>query len=373
MPMLWDTKEFQDLRDSTKEFGQTHAERLADATEQGVFPREVFAEMGGRGWVGSVTPIDAGGTGGGTLRYAILEELSARSGLPAPQVSAQGQRWLVTFGTDVQKERYLAGVARGSLIFCEGISEPNAGSSLRDIRCFARRGGDRWYLTGEKTHVNLGDDADVCLVYAQTSEGLTAFLVDTDRPGVETAKTNPIGMRLLPTADMWFQDVEVTEEDLLGELGGGLETFLTVFNMSRVGNAAALVGYGCRAMAAAIDYAEQREVKESVVTDFQGIRWLVAEAAAKIAAAVYAYEDAAHAEDDSVKTSRAKLLAIDAADFAVNEAFALVGAHGLYHRSLWYPLLGDVKVLRTAGGSREVLRNHLAKRVLEDNHYQGIA
>lgn len=372
MTFLWQDEDFLALREELSLFAHERSAELARSAERAEFPRDIFAEMGERGWVGSIAPVSAGGNGGGTLRYAIIEELCGRTGLPAPQVSAQGQRWLLEWGSLEQRKRYLPAIARGEMVFCEAISEPGAGSSLKDIRAFARRSGDRWYLNGSKTHVNLGAEADVCLVYAKTEEGLTAFLVDTNAPGVMRRKTDPIGLRLLPTADMEFTDVEVTADDVLGEVGVGLRTFLSVFNMSRVGNAAALVGYGCRALAAAIDFARQREVAGSVVSDFQGIQWLVAQAHTKLTAAVHAYQDAAAAESDAVKTCAAKLLAIDAADFAVNESFALVGAHGLYHGTPWYQLLGEVKVLRTAGGSREVLRNYLAKRILDSADYQGI-
>ena len=345
-----------------------HEKTLARARADGDFPREVYEEMGRAGLVGCVTPTAWGGTGEGVAAYAHVEQLAAYHNLPAPQTAAQGQKWLLDWGTSEQKERYLRDMAQGRLVFCEAISEPGAGSALRDITTTARRDGRDWLITGAKTHVNLGAHADLALVYAQTDDGLSAFLVPTDTPGLRREVTDPIGFRLLPTADMWFDEVRVSDRDMLGQPGDAVATFLTVFNMSRIGNASSLIGYGHRALAEAVAYASERRVGGNVVTDFQGIRWIVAEAEMRLYAAGLARDRAAAScesgADPAVETSLAKLLAIDAAEFATNESFALVGGKGLYRDTEWPQLLHEVKVMRTAGGSREVLRNHVARKVL---------
>ncbi|GAA4539822.1 hypothetical protein GCM10023175_11750 [Pseudonocardia xishanensis] len=163
---------------------------------------------------------------------------------------------MLAFGTAQQRARYLGGIARGEIVFSESISEPGAASSLKAIRTTARRDGADWVITGRKTHVNLGHQSDVTLVYAITEDGLTAFLVDTDLPGVSSVQTTPIGLRMLPTADMAFDEVRVPGSAVLGQVGAGLDTFLTTFNISRLGNASELIGYGRRALAQATAYAQ---------------------------------------------------------------------------------------------------------------------
>jgi alkylation response protein AidB-like acyl-CoA dehydrogenase len=358
-------------------FAEQHREELDSGRREGRFPRMLYLEMGKRGWVGPITPADEGGMGAGVAEYCVIEEEVGRHGLVSPQISIQGQRWLLVWGTPDQRARYLPGIARGELIFSESISEPGVGSSLKLMQTTARHDGSDWIINGRKTHVNLGHESDVTIVYAIADEGLTSFLVDMATAGVSSRQTDPIGLRLIPTADMFFDDVRVPDSALLGEPGGGMETFLSTFNMSRLGNASELIGFGRRALAQAIAYAGTREVADRVVTDFQGIQWTVADCYGELYGASLARDRAAMLADagaeHALETTLAKKLAIDAAEHAVNESFALVGGHGLYTETDFGSLLHDMKVLRVAGGSLEVLRNYVARRVLRSDTYEGLA
>jgi alkylation response protein AidB-like acyl-CoA dehydrogenase len=360
-----------------EKFADTHRKELDAAEKAGRLPREVYREMGARGWVGCITPPEFGGAGGGVREYCLIEEEVGRNLLVSPQISVQGQYWLLHWGSDLQRERYLAGIASGDLIFSESISEPGAGSSLRTLGTTAVRDGSDWLINGHKTHVNLGAESDVTLVYASTELGLTAFFVDRGTPGFSAERTDPVGLRLIPTAEMRFDDVRVPADAVLGAPGKGLETFLGTFNTSRLGNASELIGFARRAMGDAIGYGSARAVGDNVVTDFQGIRWTVADVYADIYAASLARDLAAQRADEGAghefETSLAKKLAIDAAERAANECFALVGGHGLYTAEQYARLLLDVKVLRVAGGSLEILRNHIARTIFKESSYRGLA
>ena len=270
--------------------------------------------MGSRGWVGPFTPVDEGGSGLGVAEYCLIEEEVGRLGLVSPQISIQGQRWLIDWATPEQRERYLPGIARGTLIFSESISEPGVGSSMKLMRTTAERDGDDWIINGDKTHVNLGCESQVTLVYAIAPEGITAFLVDTDLPGVSTTHTDPIGLRLIPTADVTLDNVRVPGSAVLGEAGRGMDTFFSTFNMSRLGNASELIGFGRRALADAIAYGSGREVGDSVVTDFQGIQWTVADCYSDLYGASLARDHAANLHDAggdvALATTLAKKMAI---------------------------------------------------------------
>ena len=357
-------------------FAEETSAELVRSERRGVFPAEIYAEMGRRGWIGPITPKTYGGLGGGVAEYCLIEEEAGRHGLVPPQVSVQGQRWLLDWANDEQTEQYLEGVARGEIIFSECISEPRGGSSLRSLDTTATPDGGDWILDGAKTHVNLGLESDVTLVYAVAPEGLTAFLVDTSLPGVSGRARDAIGLRLIPTADMLFEQVRVPNASVLGEPGRGLETFLSTFNMSRLGNASELIGYGRRAMALGTDYASERQIGDAMLVDYQGIQWTVAEAYERLYAAALARDHAANLDNElrlhGVETSLAKKLAIGAAEFAVNEVFALVGGHGLYHDQVFTRLVNDTKVLRVAGGSLEVLRNFIARSVLTSDDLGGL-
>ena len=352
------------------QMAHAHRAGLDECTRRAIFPRDLYRAMAARGWVGPMTPVEYGGLGGSVHEYCLIEEEVGRLGLVSPQISIQGQLWLNLWGSAEQKARYLAGMAQGEIIFAEAISEPGMGSSFKLMRAAARRIGDDWILDGRKTHVNLGSQADLMIFYALAEEGLTSFLVDAREPGIATRQTDPIGLRLIPTADVNLDGVRVPHAALLGRPGEGVKTFLSTFNISRLGNASELIGFGRRALAEAIVYARGRRVDdEHVVTDFQGIQWTVADCYGLLYAASLARDRAAElarlGERHELETTLAKKLAIDASERSVNDAFALIGGYGLYEETPFRQLLCDMKVLRVAGGSLEILRNYIARRVFK--------
>lgn len=359
------------------DFGVTNRKALDSANRAGEFPRDLYAEMGRLGYLGPLVPKEFGGLGGGVAEYVVISEEVGRHGLVSGQIAAQGQRWLLDWGTDDQQAQWLRPIATGAAVFSESISERNAGSSFKAMQSTAERTGSDWLLTGSKTHVNLGADCDVTLFYAMAPEGLTSFLVDMTLPGISTRVTDPIGLRLIRTADVDFDQVLVSDEARLGPPGGGMQTFLSTFNISRLGNASELIGLGRRALELGLRYAGERQVGANMVTDFQGIQWLVADAWCDLQAASLARDDAAIAHESGVDialhTSVAKKLSITAAEHASDAAYSLVGGHGLYFDEPYADILNDIKVLKVAGGSAEILRNYIARRILKDAGHEGLS
>ena len=350
---------------------------LEAANRENRFPREVYQELGRRGYVGPLVPVEWGGLGGGVAEYVVINEEIGRHGMVSGQVAIQGQRWLLDWGSDEQKGRWLRGIADGTLVFSESISERNAGSSFKSMQATATRDGSDWILTGSKTHVNMGADCDVTLFYAVAEQGLTSFLVDMSLPGISTQVTDAIGSRLIRTADVRFEQVRVRDADLLGPAGAGLATFLSTFNVSRLGNASELIGLGRRTLELGIRYAAQRQVGDSMVTDFQGIQWMVADAWTALQAASLARDLAVvihdNGEDVALQTSTAKQLAILGAEAASKAAYSLTGGHGLYFDEPFTEIDNEIKVLKVAGGSAEVLRNFIARRILKDAGHEGLS
>ncbi|MGW2083309.1 acyl-CoA dehydrogenase family protein, partial [Streptomyces sp. NPDC001939] len=214
-----DNDQMARLTTNMRDYASTVRDDLRDATRGGYFPVEIYREMGAHGWLAPFAPASDGGVGGGVAEYCAIAEEVAFSGLVSPQIAIQGQRWLLDWGTAAQRDRYLGPISRGEIVFSESISEPGVGSSLKEMRATARRDGTDWILQGRKTHVNLGHQSDVTLMYAIAEEGLTAFLVDTSLPGFSSHETAPIGGRMLPTADMLFDDVRVPQSAVLVLIG----------------------------------------------------------------------------------------------------------------------------------------------------------
>src|SRR3954453_1259982 len=302
------------------DFGEQHRTELDRTNRANKFTRELYRELGRRGYLGPLVPTEFGGLGGGVAEYVVISEEVGRHGLVSGQIAAQGQRWLLDWGTGEQKDRWLRGIATGEIVFSECISEKNAGSSFKAMKSTAVRDGGDWLLTGSKTHINLGADCDVPLFYALADEGLTCFLVDMTTPGIRTHVTRAIGLRLIRTADVEFEQVRVPDSARLGHAGEGLQTFLSTFNISRLGNASELIGLGRRALELGLRYADARQVGDGMVTDFQGIRWMVADAWTALQAASLARDDAGGAHergaDIALRPTTAKRLAISAAEQA---------------------------------------------------------
>ncbi|MDT4933886.1 MAG: hypothetical protein QOK11_1778, partial [Pseudonocardiales bacterium] len=204
------------------EFGEKHRAELDAANREGHFPRDLYAELGQMGYLGPLVPTADGGLGGGVAEYVVISEEVGRHGLVSAQIAAQGQQWLLDWGSAEQKDRWLRGIATGEQVFSESISEKHAGSSFKTMKSTAVRDRGDWLLTGNKTHVNLGADCDVTLFYAIAEEGLTSFLVDMTLPGISTHVTDPIGLRLIRTADVDFDRVRVPDSARLGPAGEGL-------------------------------------------------------------------------------------------------------------------------------------------------------
>jgi alkylation response protein AidB-like acyl-CoA dehydrogenase len=175
---------------------------------------------------------------------------------------------------------------------------------------------------------------------------------------------------------MYFDNVRVSGNAVLGKPGNAMATFLTTFNISRLGNASELIGQARRALSDGISYAKQRSVGDSKVTDFQGIQWTISDCYSALYGASVVRDHAANlvkrGKDHALESSIAKKLAIEAAEQTVNEVFALVGGHGLYWDQPYGQILLDVKTLRVAGGSLEILRNFIGRQILKDELQKGL-
>jgi alkylation response protein AidB-like acyl-CoA dehydrogenase len=355
----------RDLEERVTAWRENHEDEIRAHSERSEFPRAIYEEGMERGFGTAILPAAYDGPGGGAVEYGIVAQ---QTGIF--QICFQTQRALLATGTDAQKERYLPQFRDGSAVGAISISEPDTGSSLKSMETTAERRGDEWVIDGVKSHVNLAREATVHVVFAMADQGLSVFLVDAETPGIEvSAKRDPIGTRYLPIYDIAFDDVVVDDSQILLEPGDGYEVFFETFNFSRIGNASEMIGHGKRSLRRAVRWAREREVGDDVVTDFQGIRWKVADLYTDLRAAELLRDEAAVAldagDDDAPRrTSMAKLAAADAALAATTEAMQITGAHGLYRDQPYEANFRDVKTLEVAGGSREIMRNVIADSVI---------
>lgn len=364
------TQEQMDLKIELAEFVKVEAakpDKKRDETDS-TFPRETFKKMGEKGWMGSIVPRVYGGQGKGAMEYALIMEETSKELLINPQTNVQTEKSILSAGTEEQKKKYLPKLASGEYVSAQALSEPEMGSSFKNIKTTARKDGKSYVIKGHKSHINLGREADVFVLITTTDKGLTEFLIEKNTPGVRFEKGDPIGMRIMPVYDI-FLDCRVSEEQLLGEDGGGLDVFLATFNLSRIGNASMFLGYARGVLEKAVGYARKREVGDHYVTDFQGIQWIIAMLVAKIESAKLARDKAAWMADkgleNSMETSVAKYLAAEAAEETINRAFSMVGSYACYYDTLFEQYMREIKSLQVAGGSSEIMLNTIARRVMQ--------
>ena len=196
---------------------------------------------------------------------------------------------------------------------------------------------------------------------------MTEFLIDKDTDGVKFVKADPIAGRSAPMYDIYL-DCRIPKSQMLGKDGGALEVFIHTFNLSRIGNASQFIGIGRGCLELAVKYAKAREVGSRHVTDFQGIKWIIAELYANLEAAKLARDRAAWMEDNgiehSLETSVAKYLAGDVAERIATKCFSLVGSHACYRGTPYERFLLGVKALQAGGGTQEIMLNNIANQAL---------
>lgn len=360
------TDDQQALRESVRTWCDENETELREHVSNGEFPARLYQKGMDAGFGNVIVPETYGGRGGGAMEYAIIAQ---EIGLF--QITFQMERALMATGSEQQKETYLPRLSTGDCIGAISISEPETGSSLKSMDTHAEKRGDQYVLNGTKSHVNLAAQADLHKIYAMTEAGLTVFLVDDDNDGLTvTEEGDPIGTRYLPIYDLELEDCRVHESQVLLEPGDGYEVFFKTFNFSRIGNASEMIGHGWDALQDAVEWASQREVGENVVTDFQGIRWKVAELYTNLRSAENLRNEAAcrldAGEDAVLATSMAKFAAANAALPATTEAMQITGAHGLYYNQPFVQYFLDVKTLEIAGGSREIMKNVISDRVIDE-------
>src|SRR5207249_4557186 len=226
--------------------------RATEIDEQGKIPRELLAEMGRLGFMGTYVPERYGGSGLDAVCYVlIVEEINracASTGVVLCTHVSLAVDPILHYANDAQKETYLPKLARGESIGCFALSEPASGSDAAAMRTSARRDGDHWILNGTKNFITNGSLSNVAIVFAQTDpaqkrKGIAAFIVEKGTPGFSVGKLEKkLGIRGSDTAQLIFQDARVPAANLLGEVNEGYKIALSTLDGGRISIAAQAVG-----------------------------------------------------------------------------------------------------------------------------------
>ena len=366
-------------RQAVREFAEREIlPHVMEWDEAQSLPAGLLAQLGELGLLGIQFPARYGGAGMSAVEYAIcIEELARVDPTIALTVAAHNglaAAHIAMFGSDAQKERWLAPLAGGKFLGAWALTEPDAGSDAGNLRTSARRDGEDWLLDGNKTFTTHAGLAGLTVVMAVTDpaegrHGISAFVVERDAPGLSVGrKENKLGMRASTTADTRLDGCRVAADHLLGREGDGFLNAMAVLDAGRIGIAALAVGLAQGAFDAARRHAAQRTQFGRPLASFQATQWKLADMATGIDAARLLTYRAAYLKDQGRPTTRESSMAkLYASEVAVRAAGECVQIHGGYGFVKDYPaekLYRDVKLLTIGEGTSEIQRLVIARHYL---------
>jgi butyryl-CoA dehydrogenase len=364
------------IRDTARDFARTRlAPGAAMRDRESRFPAAEIAEMGALGFMGMLVPDEWGGTGADHVAYAMaIEEIAAADGACSTIMSVHNSvvcMPVLRFGDVAQKERFLRPLARGAMLGCFCLTEPQAGSDASALQTRARRDGDHWVLDGTKQFVTSGARADLAVVFAVTDpaggkRGISAFLVPTSSPGWEVARLeDKLGQRASDTAQIRLDGVRVPADMMLGAEGEGYRIALANLEGGRIGIAAQAVGMARAAHEAALAYAKERHSFGQPLVAHQAVAFRLADMATRIAAARLLVLDAARKRDAGApcltEASMAKLYASEIAEKVCSDAIQIHGGYGYLADFPVERIYRDVRVCQIYEGTSDIQRLVIAR------------
>ncbi|MBU8871555.1 MAG: acyl-CoA dehydrogenase [Gemmatimonadales bacterium] len=365
------TEQQRMIRDMAKDFAAKEIVPIAaEMDEKEQFPADVVKQMGALGFMGMNVPEQYGGAALDTICYVLaMEEVSRACASCGVIMSVNNSLvcWPIeTYGTDEQKKRFLTPLAKGEKLGAYCLSEPNAGTDAANQLTTAKPDGDGWVINGMKNFITNGATADLLIVFAQTNpelkyKGIRAFIVENTAEGFSVIrKEEKMGIRASDTAQLAFDNVKVSAEQVLGGEGTGFKIAMSTLDGGRIGIAAQALGISGAAYEAARVYATQREQFGRPIGAFQAIQWKIADMATRLHAAQLLTYRAAWAKDQggrySEESAMAKLAASEASHFITNEAVQIFGGNGY---SKEYPVerhFRDAKITEIYEGTSEAQR-----------------
>lgn len=381
------TEEQLAVRDAAREFAQKELlPGVIDRDREMRYPAAEVRKIAELGFLGMMVDPKYGGGGMDTISYVLaMEELSKIDSSCSVIVSVNNSLvcWgLETYGTDQQKEKYLAKLAPGDWVGAFCLSEPEAGSDATSQRTTAVDHGDYYLLNGTKNWITNGGTSKVHLVIAQTDpskghRGINAFIVETSWDGVVIgAKEDKLGIRASDTHTIMYNDVRVPKENRIGEDGFGFKFAMKVLSGGRIGIAAQALGIAQGAYELALAYAKEREAFGKPISQHQAIAFKLADMATQIEAARLLVYRAAWLKDQGkdygMASAMAKVFASETAMKATVEAVQVHGGYGYVKEYHVERLMRDAKITQIYEGTSEVQRVVISRSILADQPYVGV-
>lgn len=363
------TDEQQLIRSTAREFTDKEiVERAKQNAREHRFDLELVAKLAQQGYLGAIVPREYGGAGLDYLSYGlVVEEIGRGCSSVRTVVSVQTSlvcSAILKWGTEEQKTHWLPKLCAGEWLGCFGLTEPDTGSDAAKQRTRATRTDGGWVINGAKMWISMGNYAKLALIFAQTDpdlgvKGLACFLVDTDQPGFQPSPIeHKMGLHASDTASIALEDVEVSDDAMLGQVGDGFKVAMSALDSGRYSVAAGCVGVCQGCLEESISYAKEREQFGKPIASFQLVQAMIAEMAVKTEASRMLVWRAGFLKDrgkpNTIETSIAKLHATEAAVECANTAIQVHGGAGYVDDHPVERYFRDVRVTTLYEGTSQI-------------------
>ena len=370
-----------EIQKMTREFAARELQPKARGwDERHEFPADAVKQLGELALLGVAVPTEWGGAGLDTVCYALaMEEISRGCASTGVIMSAHNSLYcdpVLKFGTDAQKEKWLKPFASGQKLGCFCLTEPQAGSDAAAQETVAVKKGDRYVVNGSKNWITNGPRADAMILFTMTNKaagnkGITAFIVPTDTKGFKRmAPDKKMGITAAHSCSMYFEDMEVPAENLLGKEGEGFKVAMATLDGGRIGIAAQALGIARAAFEEAVRYSGERKSFNKFLREHQAIQFMFADMATELDAARLLVLRAALLKDRGVRHSAesamAKLYASEMSGRVTNKALQVFGGMGYSKEMDAERHVRDARITEIYEGTSEIQRIVIAASVLKD-------
>ena len=379
--MNFDLKEEHKLIQQTaKDFAQNELlPGVLDRDENKIWPKDAVLKMGELGFMGMMVSPDFNGGGMDTISYVIAMEEIAKVDAAASVIMSVNNSLVCTllekYGDAFQKGKYLSKLSKGELLGAFSLSEPQSGSDASNMLTFAKKTNDGYILNGTKNWVTNGQNSDVVLVAALTEKnaghrGISCFIVEKSFKGFSVGKPEKkLGIKSSDTTELYFDNVEIPKENLIGNEGDGFKICLGTLDGGRIGIAAQALGIAQASLDASVKYSKERKQFDKPISSFQAVQFKLADMSIAIEAARLLTRKAAWLKDKklnfSVQAAMAKLNASEVAMKASTECVQIYGGYGYMRDYGVERLMRDAKITQIYEGTSEIQRLVIARDLLK--------
>ncbi|HEX2705414.1 MAG TPA: acyl-CoA dehydrogenase family protein [Candidatus Lustribacter sp.] len=377
MPRNIYDEEHEDFRASVREFVErTLKPRAEEFITDKTLPRDVWLEAGKQGLLGLDIPEEYGGAGAADYRFnaVLTEELASFAAAASTCFGIHADvcpPYLVDLGTEEQKQRWLPGMASGELICAIGMTEPSGGSDLAALKTTAIRDGDHYVVNGSKTFITNGYQGDLAIIAARTdpskgNKGISLVMLESGMAGyTKGQKLDKVGQDESDTCELFFDNVRVPVENLLGQEGRGFVSMMQRLSQERIGSAIANTAHAAQILTETIQYAKERKAFGQPIGTFQHNKFKMAEMVTKIEVTQ------AYVDDCIIAHSKGTLSAVDAAKAkwwsslvqgeVLDDCVQLYGGYGFMNEYRVARAWRDARVTKIWAGSNEIMKELIGR------------